>query len=138
SAAIFLRRNWSIAFRLAVAMSQAPGLSGVPSFGQRSRAATRASCARSSAKPTSRVMRASPAINRGDSMRKTASIWRWVSAAVIAADQTHATDRCKPGHERSALAFQLLAAGELGLARGVGRRGASLDLAGAVVVANHH
>ena len=49
-----------------------------------------ASCASSSARPTSRTMRASPAIRRGDSMRKTASIARLVSdaGAVTAPDQT--------------------------------------------------
>jgi len=55
-------------------MSQAPGLSGTPDSGQRSSAATSASCARSSAKPTSPVIRVSPAISLADSMRHTASI----------------------------------------------------------------
>ena len=47
----------SIARFFAVAMSHAPGLSGMPVSGQRSSAVTRASCARSSARPTSRTMR---------------------------------------------------------------------------------
>ena len=42
-----------VARRLATAMSQAPGLSGTPRSRHWSRAATWASCARSSAKPTS-------------------------------------------------------------------------------------
>src|ERR1700676_1840239 len=47
---------------LAVAMSQAPGLSGTPDSGHTSRAMTSASCASSSAMPTSRTMRATPAM----------------------------------------------------------------------------
>ena len=47
----------------------------------RARAATSASCAKSSARPTSRTMRASPAMSRADSIRQTASIARWVSTA---------------------------------------------------------
>src|SRR5258706_9459716 len=62
-------------------MSQAPGLSGTPDCGHCSRAMTRASCARSSARPTSRTIRISPAISRGDSIRQTASMARWVSVA---------------------------------------------------------
>src|SRR5882724_12872211 len=64
--------------RFAVAISHAPGLSGMPDSGHCSSAATRASCARSSATATSRTMRVSPAINRADSIRQTASIVRWV------------------------------------------------------------
>ena len=41
---------------------------------RRGRGPSRASCARSSATPTSRVRRVRPAISRGDSMRQTASI----------------------------------------------------------------
>ncbi len=63
------------------AISQAPGLSGTPDSGHCSSAATRASCASSSARPTSRTIRASPAISRADSIRQTASITRWVSEA---------------------------------------------------------
>src|SRR5580658_9319451 len=59
---------------LAAAISQAPGLSGTPDFGHCSSAATRASCARSSATPTSRTIRARPAISLGDSILQTASI----------------------------------------------------------------
>ena len=57
----------------AAAMSQAPGLSGTPDSGQRSSAATRASCASSSARPTSRTTRAIPAMSRADSILQTAS-----------------------------------------------------------------
>ena len=73
---------------LAVAISQAPGLRGMPVAGHCSSAATSASCARSSARPTSRTMRVSPAISRADSMRQTASMARWVSVAATAADHT--------------------------------------------------
>ena len=59
---------------LAVAMSQAPGLSGMPDSGHCSSAATRASWARSSARPTSRTMRVRPAMSRADSIRQTASM----------------------------------------------------------------
>jgi hypothetical protein len=65
---------------LAVAISQAPGLSGTPDSGHFSSAATSASWASSSASPTSRTMRASPAISRGDSILQTAFIVRCVSA----------------------------------------------------------
>src|SRR5688572_16838769 len=83
-----LRRRRSIARCLAVAMSQAPGWSGTPVSGQRSSAATSASCASSSARPTSRTMRASVAISLADSMRHTASMLRWMSVAVMATDHT--------------------------------------------------
>ena len=66
---------------LAVAMSHAPGLSGTPVAGHRSSAATRASCARSSARPRSPTMRVRPAISRADSMRQTASMARWISVS---------------------------------------------------------
>src|SRR6267378_5429837 len=55
-------------------MSQAPGLSGTPDAGHCSSAATSASCARSSARPTSPTMRASPAMSLADSIRQTASM----------------------------------------------------------------
>ena len=80
--AALLRRSRSIARCFAVAMSQAPGLSGTPDSGHRSSAATSASCARSSARPTSRTIRARPAMSRADSILQTASIARWVSVAV--------------------------------------------------------
>ena len=59
-------RSLSMARCLAVAMSQAPGRSGTPDSGHRSSAATNASWARSSASPTSRTIRASPAISLAD------------------------------------------------------------------------
>jgi hypothetical protein len=68
-----------MARRLAVDISHAPGLCGMPSSGHCSSAATRASCARSSANPTSRTIRASAAISLADSIFQTASIPRWVS-----------------------------------------------------------
>src|SRR6187402_2166336 len=71
----------SIARFFAVAISQAPGLSGTPVSGHLSIAASSASCARSSARPTSRTIRARPAIRRADSIRQTASIARVASAA---------------------------------------------------------
>src|SRR4051812_11719866 len=72
-------------------MSQAPGLRGTPDSGHCSSATTRASCARSSARPTSRTIRARPAMSLADSILQTASIalWTgWVSVAVTATDQT--------------------------------------------------
>src|SRR5713226_1126219 len=68
-------------------MSQAPGLLGTPDRGHRSSAATRASWASSSARPTSRTILARPAMRRADSILQTASIAGWASAAVTAADQ---------------------------------------------------
>ena len=59
-----------------------------PEAGHCSSAATSASWARSSASPTSRTIRARPAMIFGDSMRQTASIARWVSVAVTATDHT--------------------------------------------------
>src|SRR5580704_17144134 len=81
------RRKWSKARRLAVAISQAPGLSGTPVTGHRSRAANRASCVKSSASGTSRSILARLVISRGCSIRQTARIARWASAAVMAADR---------------------------------------------------
>src|SRR3990172_1059159 len=63
-------------------MSQAPGLSGTPDSGQRSSAATSASCAKSSASPTSPTMRAKLAISRADSIRQTASTVARVSRTI--------------------------------------------------------
>ena len=77
----------SIARCFAVAMSQAPGLSGTPDSGHCSSAATSASCASSSARPTSRTIRARPAMSLADSIRQTASIARCVSEAVTTADR---------------------------------------------------
>src|SRR5689334_22919350 len=79
-----LLRSTSIARCLAVAMSQAPGLRGTPDCGHCSSAATSASCARSSATPTSRTMRVRPAMSLADSIRQIASMVRCVSEAVTA------------------------------------------------------
>src|SRR5438270_3787649 len=73
---------------LAVAINHAPGLFGTPDVGHCSSAATSASCASSSARPTSRTIRVRPAISLADSIRQTASIVRWVSVAVTATDYT--------------------------------------------------
>src|SRR5712671_2071135 len=80
------RRKWSKARRLAVAISHAPGFSGTPVSGHRSRAANRASCVKSSASGTSRSILARLVISLGCSIRQTARIARWASAAVMAAD----------------------------------------------------
>lgn len=85
------RRKWSMARRFAVTMSQAPGFWGTPEPGHCSSAATSASCARSSASPTSRTMRARLAMSRGDSIRQTASTVRWMS------DAATGDDRITPG-----------------------------------------
>ena len=69
-----LRRTLSMARRLAAAISQAPGLSGTPVRGHSDSAITQASCASSSAKPTSRTIRARPAMSLARSIRKTVSI----------------------------------------------------------------
>jgi hypothetical protein len=60
--------------RFAASISHAPGLSGVPSSGQTSRAVTSASRASSSAMPISWVTRAIAAMRRVDSIFHTASI----------------------------------------------------------------
>src|ERR1700722_10489306 len=85
-------------------MSQAPGLSGTPDSGHCSSAATRASCARSSASPTSRTMRVRPAMSLGDSILQTASMVRCMSVAVTTTDhiifnpaaQVEALRLCRP------------------------------------------
>src|SRR5215211_7686949 len=59
----------------------------MPVVGQCSIAESKASCVRSSASGTSRSIRDRLVISRGCSMRQTATIMRWVSAAVIAADR---------------------------------------------------
>src|SRR5215510_8843931 len=71
---------------LPVAMSHAPGRSGIPDSGHCSKAATNASWASSSATPTSRTMRVRPAISLADSILQTASMARCVSVAVTATD----------------------------------------------------
>jgi hypothetical protein len=86
--ASLLRRNRSIARCLAAIMSQAPGFSGRPDTGHCLSAATRASCARSSATPTSRTIRVSPAMSFACSILQTASIARYASVAVTATDHS--------------------------------------------------
>src|SRR5258708_5894463 len=81
------RRKWSNARREALTISQAPGFSGTPVTGHRSRAASSASCVKSSASGTSRSILAKLVISRGCSIRQTARIAQWVSAAVMAADR---------------------------------------------------
>src|ERR1700730_14162366 len=70
---------------VAVCNSQAPGLWGMPVAGQCSRAASRASCVKSSASGTSRSILERLVISRGCSIRHTATMLRWMSAAVMAA-----------------------------------------------------
>src|SRR5882762_2883027 len=82
------RRKASIARCFAVAMSQAPGLSGMPDSGHCWSAATRASCASSSARPTSRTIRARPAMILADSILQTASMAVCVLVAVTATHHT--------------------------------------------------
>jgi hypothetical protein len=69
----------NMARRFAAAISHAAGFSGIPSSGHRSRAATSASWASSSAMPISRVTRAIEAMSRIDSIFHTASIDLWTS-----------------------------------------------------------
>src|SRR5882672_5167952 len=69
-------------------MSQAPGLSGTPVCGQDSSAARRASCASSSARPTSRTLRARPAMTLADSILQTASIALCVADAVTVIERS--------------------------------------------------
>src|SRR5262245_45505117 len=110
----------------------------MPDAGQCSSAATSASWARSSARPTSRTIRASVAITCGDSMRQIASIALWTSVVAMTADQTTATPhaasrgpnaRQRPlpvGARSPCVSRALLAAGHLGaqallLCAGLGR-----------------
>ena len=76
-------RRWSSARCLAVVISQAPGLPGTPSVGQCSNAATKASCARSSAVPRSRTRCAIAAMTRADSMRQTAAMVSWTAECTV-------------------------------------------------------
>src|SRR2546427_3190726 len=76
---VLRRRTRSVARCFAVAISQAPGRSGTPDAGHCSSAATRASCASSSAVPISPTRRASRAMSRADSIRQIASIARCAS-----------------------------------------------------------
>ena len=66
------RRKWSMPRRFAVVISHAPGFAGMPVVGHCSSAATSASCARSSASSTSRVIRVRAPTRRADSARHAA------------------------------------------------------------------
>jgi hypothetical protein len=87
-------RSWSRARFFAVAISHAPGLSGIPASGHCSSALTSASCARSSASPTSRTMRTRPPSSRADSIRQTASMALRVVASVVTRCCAAARSRC--------------------------------------------
>src|SRR5437879_698478 len=80
---VLRRRIRSVARCFAVAISQAPGRSGTPDVVHCSSAATRASCASSSAVPMSPTTRASPAMSRADTMRQIASIARCASVVDV-------------------------------------------------------
>src|SRR5215831_18508216 len=82
-------------------MSQAPGLSGTPEAGHFSSAATSASCASSSARPTSRVMRASAATIFADSIRQTASIAACVAELTLAVRRSGPYQRLEPAPEHA-------------------------------------
>src|SRR5215208_7439282 len=84
-------------------MSQAPGLSGIPDCGHCSSAATSAPCARSSARPTSPIMRVKDAISLADASRQTASIVRWMSEAITFQEEyrlVRIPDKSLPRHLR--------------------------------------
>lgn len=105
---VSLRRTRSIARCLAVAVSQAPGRSGTPDSGHCSSAATRASCASSSAMPTSRTMRATPAMIRADSILNTASTAAVALASVTATHQSSRSEaeQARPGGGREGVLAQ--------------------------------
>src|SRR5215471_16386760 len=96
-------------------MSQAPGLSGIPVRGQCSSAVSRASWARSSARPTSRTTRTRPPISRADSILQTASMAWWVAASVIGSGLLVACGLLRPHfgapplHPRAQLGGEFLA-----------------------------
>src|SRR6266705_1007934 len=102
-----LRRQRSIARCFAVAISHAPGLSGTPDSGHCSSAATRASCANSSARPTSRTIRARPAMILADSILQTASIAPCVEEAVKATHHS-IVDPSAPSRSATRLLLLLL------------------------------
>src|SRR5262245_23499445 len=84
AASVRSRRIRSIARLRAVVTSQARGLAGVPSRGQRSAAAVKASCADSSARSKSPRYPTRAAITRPHSSRKTCSI-----GVLAVNDRTH-------------------------------------------------
>src|SRR5258707_4528208 len=139
------RHTWSKPRRLAVAISQAPGFSGTPVAGHRSRAANSASCVKSSDSGTSRSILARLVISLGCSIRQTARIARWAWAAVMAADRiwrafasraargkrAKLTDPFPPRHEILVELHELLRRGQrLLLARQVEDRIAADDFFG--------
>ncbi|TWH03393.1 hypothetical protein L613_008100000160 [Pseudoxanthomonas taiwanensis J19] len=99
----FRWRRRSMARLRAVVISQAPGLSGTPSAGHFSSAATSASWASSSARPTSRTIRVRPPITRADSIRQTASMVRamstWCGCGLMRGGSHH---RARRGASRDA------------------------------------
>src|SRR5438094_1128247 len=82
---VWRRRTASTARCFAVAISQAPGFSGTREVGHCSSAATRPSCASSSAVPMSPTRRASPAMSRADSIRQIASMARCALVGAVSA-----------------------------------------------------
>ena len=77
------------------AISQAPGLSGMPSTGHCSSAATRASWAKILGQADVADDPGQPGDEPGDSIRQTASMVRWVSVADMTTDHTKLAGQCK-------------------------------------------
>ena len=77
------RRRMSMARRRAVVINHAPGLSGMPSSGHLSSAATRLSWTTSSARSKSPSIRTRAAVRRPASSRKTAATTRSVALCVF-------------------------------------------------------
>ena len=88
-------RKWSMARRLAVCISQAPGFCGTPPCGQVLRAISSASWASSSAKEMSRTMRARPATRRACSIFQTLVMARWVSEGALIGTAQQGRDEMK-------------------------------------------
>lgn len=101
------RRRWlavpvalvlpSIALRRATVVSHPPGFAGTPEEGHCARASTTASCARSSARPTSPVTRARVATTRAPSIRHTASTVRAMSDTARVPFSPGLSRSCAPG-----------------------------------------
>src|SRR3569832_234769 len=97
-----------MARRLAAAVSHAAGLSGIPEEGHCWTAASKASCAKSSARPTSRTMRVSPAMTLPASIFHTASMARCESESIRPdhiTPQAEAAIRLFPRESRAKLLF---------------------------------
>src|SRR5436189_3899622 len=103
-----LRRNWSMARRLAVCISQAPGFCGMPLCGHCCRATTSASLASSSASPTSRVILVKPAISLAASMRQTASTARCVANWGLSLSMGREVDQIRDAQSTHPLLLLLL------------------------------